>query len=77
MSFSVLVFFLCARRNAARGAVVACEVQLEAAEVFCGVLRLVARLGQPKLWESNLLLFLAQRLLRGGGMGDGYGKGKL
>ena len=37
MSFSVL--FLCARRKAARGAVVACEVQLEAAEVFCGVLR--------------------------------------
>ena len=43
-----MCFFLCARRNAARGAVVASEVQLEAAEVFCGVLRLVARLGQLK-----------------------------
>ena len=71
-----LCFFCCARRNAARGAVVACEVQLEAAEVFCGVLRLVARLGQPKLWEQ-LTTFFSAELLRGGGMGDGYGKGKL
>ena len=39
MLFYVFLFFLCARRSAARVAVVACEVQLEAAEVFCGVLR--------------------------------------
>ena len=37
-------FFVVRTRNAARVAVGCCGVQLEAAEVFCGALRCVARL---------------------------------
>ena len=55
-------------RNAARVAVGCCGVQLEAAEVFCGALRCVARLWEAKsLGELMLHFFCAQSFWAGYG----------
>ena len=61
-------FFVVRTRNAARVAVGCCGVQLEAAEVFCGALRCVARLWEAKsLGELMLHFFCAQSFWGGYG----------